>query len=98
MKRFSCAVKCNVKPLDLCYPKNLIFVTQRICPVYTGKEQRLKLGFEPDASHPNIWGVQPALDSLCCEKYLISPGEVTNPWVRSTCVVQLWGHKLSLCL
>lgn len=47
-------------------------------------------------------GVQLALDSPYCEKYspwlLFSTGEVTNPWVRYSCVVQLWGHQQLCCV
>lgn len=81
-----------------------IFVTQRICPVYTGKEQPLKLGFEPGTNNPKVWG-SPActwFSLLWDEKYslcvLFSTGEVPNPWVRYTCVVQLWGHKQLCCV
>lgn len=78
MKRFSCAVKCKVKPLDLCYLKNLIF-TQRICAASTGREQLENWDLMPATQI--FGGMQLALDSPCCEKHSLwfSTGEVTIP-------------------
>lgn len=89
MKKFSCAAKCNVKPLNLLPKKSALFVQGR------SNLQNWDLSLMLSTQ-----GVQLTLDPPYCERYslwfLFSTEEVTDLQVRCTSVVQLCQYK-QLC-
>lgn len=95
MRRFSCAMKCNVKPLDLCYPKNLIFVTPK--NLHCLYREAFKTGIWPWFQPPKCLG-EFSSHSILPDMKNIPFGcwSALERWQShgsGTCVAQCWGHK-----